>query len=211
MLDHRFWSKVNKSGRGGCWEWTSCKNNMGYGLFSCRGLGLMQKQLAHRLSYAFHHGEIPHGAHILHACDNPSCVNPAHLSSGSRSDNMRDAVNKFRSGNQKVSNEVIRDIIEDYIAGMPRREIAEKYGVKPCTISDYTSGKSRKWADRPVSREEIQAAKQRRPGAKLTENDARLAKKLLSEGMTGRDIARQLGVHFATISDIRNGKSWKDV
>lgn len=33
---------------------------------------------------------------MLHSCDTPSCVNPAHLRVGTRSDNMKDAFQRQR-------------------------------------------------------------------------------------------------------------------
>lgn len=208
VLDDRFWSKVRKNPTNGCWEWNSSKNNRGYGMFSCRGLGFRNKKLAHRLSYEFHNGPIDAGKHILHACDNPSCVNPDHLSCGSRSDNMRDCSNKFRSGNQIVTDDIRASIFSEYIAGAPRDEIAKRHGVSPATVSDYISGRSKGWAITGDEGKRLLAAKRIRPGAKISVDDVREIKRLLSEGMAGKDIAAAFGVHKATVSDIKTGKCW---
>lgn len=86
----RFWSKVEKAD--GCWNWNGYRDTKGYGAF-----GLDRKvQKAHRVAYILAFGEIPEGAHILHSCDNPPCVNPAHLRAGTRTDNMQDKVLRGR-------------------------------------------------------------------------------------------------------------------
>lgn len=90
----RFWSGVDKSGGpNACWPWTRCKNNMGYG--RCRTN--YREALAHRIAYTLSIGPIPDGLFVLHSCDNPLCCNPAHLSLGTQTDNIRDCVRKGRN------------------------------------------------------------------------------------------------------------------
>ena len=51
---------------------------------------------ASHASFVIYKGEIPYGMLICHTCDNPPCVNPAHLFLGTNSDNQLDAVAKGR-------------------------------------------------------------------------------------------------------------------
>ena len=94
----RFWSKVNKTDV--CWYWTAYRDDKGYGTFGLNG----KLQKAHRVAYELTYGAIPDGAHILHSCDNPPCVNPAHLRAGTRSDNMRDKVARGHDYNTNKTN-----------------------------------------------------------------------------------------------------------
>lgn len=93
----RFWSKVNKTG--GCWEWTAAANVKGYGRFMFEG----RVQYAHRLSYAFAFGGISEGLLVCHRCDNPKCVNPAHLFLGTNMDNIQDCCAKGRHHKQSAT------------------------------------------------------------------------------------------------------------
>jgi len=74
-----------------CWLWVGRVTRKGYGI-SPMGI---KERAAHRVSWILHKGPIG-GFHVLHKCDNPSCVNPNHLFLGTHSDNMRDKCEKGR-------------------------------------------------------------------------------------------------------------------
>ena len=77
-----------------CWEWQGGKNNIGYGLIRDE----KRMRTTHRVSYEEHtQTKIPNHLVTMHSCDNPCCVNPAHLSLGTRKDNMQDMINKGRA------------------------------------------------------------------------------------------------------------------
>lgn len=77
-----------------CLPWWGRCGVGGYGVVrQGRGFGT---EYAHRRIYEEAFGPIPDGMHVLHRCDNPPCVNPAHLFLGTRSDNLRDAMEKGR-------------------------------------------------------------------------------------------------------------------
>lgn len=79
---------------GECWMWTGPRFTNGYGRIYVPGLG--RKVSAHRVAWVVAHGSIPAAAVVLHECDTPLCVNPAHLRLGTHLDNVRDMVEKGR-------------------------------------------------------------------------------------------------------------------
>lgn len=91
----RFWSKVAIARPDDCWLWQGRVNNMGYGRFTVYDMGEQRRYFAHRYSLALT-GEFDPSLVVMHACDTPRCVNPAHLSQGTQLDNIRDALAKGR-------------------------------------------------------------------------------------------------------------------
>lgn len=91
-VQSRFWQRVNVRGKNECWEWTGTRSN-GYG--SIRVSGKTRK--ATHVSWEIANGKpFPKGMLACHRCDNPPCVNPAHLFVGTLADNARDMVEKGR-------------------------------------------------------------------------------------------------------------------
>lgn len=94
-IEERFFANVNRTTPDQCWEWTGFKTYQGYGKMKSVKLG---EQLAHRISYRLHKMPVPNFKDlcVCHTCDNPSCVNPAHLFVGDRDLNNKDRDQKGR-------------------------------------------------------------------------------------------------------------------
>lgn len=123
-----FWKKVDKSGD--CWEWIKTTDRKGYGLISLNG----KNYRATRISWMIANGRMPYpDMDICHTCDNPRCVNPAHLWEGTRKQNLQDASRKgrTRSGTQKLS---VRQVLEIRRATGKQTEIAQRYRIHPSTV-----------------------------------------------------------------------------
>ena len=137
-----FWEKFIVDDDTGCWEWAGPKRNQGgYGAFIIDGV----MHLAHRYSYQLHYPEKSiDGFFVCHHCDNPPCVNPAHLFVGTNEDNQRDMYRKGRGHKQGLPGErnpmssltegdvsVIRDLVD---LGMTQTDVGKFLDVPLSTI-----------------------------------------------------------------------------
>ena len=124
----------------GCWEWIGTAGKDGRGVIHYRG----RQQLASRVSYQLHRGPIPDGLFVCHTCDNPRCVNPAHLWLGTATDNHRDMREKGRQSNKRcrgsehgralLSESQVKEIRSLRTSGMTLRIIGQRFGVSPQTV-----------------------------------------------------------------------------
>lgn len=154
-LEERFWSYVDRRGPDECWPWKGyCAKSGGHGRF----LEVRRQTTAHRVSWEIHRGIIPEGMHVLHSCDSPSCVNPAHLFLGTQADNNRDMAAKGRQAkgtvlsrpgecnpNAKLTREIVQQIRAEYRPRAPGRglpALAKKYGVGISAIHSIVKGHS---------------------------------------------------------------------
>jgi hypothetical protein len=80
---------------GRCWLWTAGTSS-GYGAFS---LGHRKMVSATRWIWTHTNGPIPAKHSLCHHCDNPPCVNPAHLFVGTTRENFHDMMRKDRWAN----------------------------------------------------------------------------------------------------------------
>ena len=143
----RFLNKVQKSNDpDGCWLWTGKKSGKGYGGFYADG----RDCYAHRWAYQYYIGKIPVGLFVCHHCDNPACVNPAHLFVGTNADNMADMASKGRNGKyskpertprgsthgrSKLTESQVTEIRQRYSAGgMTYQSLSSEYGVSLSAI-----------------------------------------------------------------------------
>ena len=130
----RFWAKVDIKLNDECWNWVAGKDSFGYGMFWIAS-GMHR---AHRISWYLHNNKpIPLNLAILHSCDNPTCVNPNHLSLDSNAKNIVDAVARglHSAPNRALTQEqanIIRELYKNDILNMP--QLAVRFNVGKATI-----------------------------------------------------------------------------
>ena len=144
----RFLAKVRPgAGPDDCAEWTANRRPSGYGKFWFRGKDCS----AHRVAYELAYTPIPDGLWVLHRCDNPPCVNPAHLFLGTHADNVRDRDTKGRqvtprgeeNGQAKLTAAIVREIRAAHSLGeVSYAELSRRYGVNRATAHCAITGRT---------------------------------------------------------------------
>ncbi len=151
----RFWDKVSLTSKESCWIWTGAKTRQGYGSFVVRSRPF-ETMLAHRVSWELHNGPIPGGMQVLHTCDNPPCINPAHLYLGNNDDNVADRMEKGRhvsvgvlgerNPQAKINRFDVLTIREEYTPER-RKSLALRFGISEGHVVRIARGKSWGWVD----------------------------------------------------------------
>lgn len=118
---------VQLPGEDGCRVWRSGSR---YPWIEYRG----RRYRASHLAWILHMGvDIPAGLHMLHRCDNPSCVRPEHLVPGTVLENSRDVLCRERWGrNVKLDWQKVRYIRQR--RSMRATDLARELGVCRTTI-----------------------------------------------------------------------------
>jgi len=126
----------------GCWLCTSHKpGSTGYPSIS-------QNKSILKLKYEEKYGKVPKGKCMLHKCDNRLCINPDHVSIGTKGDNCRDRHIKKRdchgvkSPQHKLTPELILQARELRLSGWNCSEIGKFFSVSRHTVWDALSGRS---------------------------------------------------------------------
>lgn len=195
--EERFWKYVQKTDT--CWPWTGAKLEGNYGGFEVNGKCIG----AHVFSYISHFGPILPGTVIRHTCDNPPCVRPDHLLSGTHGDNIRDRDERLRTARGERSNKSdlteadvknIRLDIRDYAI------IAAEYSITPGEVGHIKH--KRIWQHVPGNT--IFGNKR----CKLTETEI-LA--MLIDPRSIADIAKAYGVGKNAVWYIKHGVTHKTI
>jgi hypothetical protein len=127
----------------GCHEWIGGANDQGYGYAKVDG----RMFRVHRLAWALANGPIPDGLLIRHDCDNPRCVNVAHLCLGTHQDNMRDLALRGRARHARLSRADIAAIKERHASGVAQKTIAQEFGINTSTVSRIINQKRTSYLD----------------------------------------------------------------
>lgn len=148
----------------GCWHYEGPRGRAGYGSFSVGH----KTYAAHRFAYQLANGVNPGKLLVCHRCDNPPCVNPAHLFLGTTQDNIADKLAKGRQrgaegdrhgskthperiarGTQlpqtQLDEDAIRQIRAMHERGMSQAAIGKLFGVCSSNIGKVVRGESWGW------------------------------------------------------------------
>lgn len=151
--------KFVKGAHNECWLWRAACFPSGYGIFTMPGRRHGIPARAHRVAWELTHGAIPAGMFVCHRCDNPPCVNPAHLFLGTPADNSADRNAKGRqargerarqrnpargerNANAKLTSGMVAQIKALRASGLSQQAIADRMGTVQTTISRVLLGQT---------------------------------------------------------------------
>lgn len=206
----QFWKRVQVGDKADCWVWTGDRTDRGYGTVR---LPSNARTGAHRISYALHHGPFEAWLHVCHHCDNPPCVNPHHLFTGTQQDNMQDASRKGRATSiKKVSGGTVAEIKQLWREGVTSGAIGELFGISQQQANRLATGRSQRRSQGELGPTPWQQSGMKHYRQRLTDEQVLDIRRLYANGRTTqRRLAAQFGVGQPHISYIVRGLERKDV
>jgi hypothetical protein len=174
-----------------CWVWMLSARKGGYGqLWTGSRL-----EIASRAAYLAFIGAIPEDLQVQHLCNNPSCINPAHLILGDQQQNMDYMIQCERRVTLRGEENVkallteadVVEILQLLAEGKSKAAVAEQFGVSPRTVRAILDGKS--W--RHVQGERV--SRDERPPRQSQFSGVRPAHR-----QKGKWTARLRGLHLGT-------------
>ena len=150
-LEERFLEKVGPSDPvTGCRLWLGAKGANGYGQIGLpRSPGRKGEMVpAHRVALELYLGRpLQDGMDVMHSCDNGLCVEPQHLSEGSRSHNMRDCVLRGRHRHAVLAGArnpqaklTPDDVLAIRASSLSQKDLAARFGVSRAQVGRIARG-----------------------------------------------------------------------
>jgi len=190
-MAEKFWGYAAPADEAGCMNWTAGRSTKGYGRFRIDG----RYRIASRVAWELARGPVPKGLCVCHHCDNPPCVNPAHLFLATSAENTADKVAKGRQMKGEsvpwavLSASDVLSAREFRTRGESYAEIADRFGVSVGCIHSALTGAN--WKSLGSVDHLPRRAKSR---------SSRAVAELLSDGREWRtsEVARAMGVRITT-------------
>lgn len=133
-----------KFGENDCIEYTGHVRKNGYGTLKIGKRENYIDVLAHRFAFQLVIGGyiLKENIQVCHHCDNPTCVNPAHLFPGTNQDNIDDKVRKGRAptifGNANIDWETVDEIRSSNLRNL---DLAKNLNICKSTVSEIRNNK----------------------------------------------------------------------